>query len=398
VRLPAFPSGPGAAAPCVPKGGTDSLRGHDAGRLYAVRSLAVSSGAGETNRAAGGVGFSRASHLRVVGMFQAKEARIGAGEAEEYSAGAMGGRIMDRKRLIEETIEYFRSNQWKDVVQLVQERDMNHIHVYVDTSLHPYDSLGPLVKGYFRKRGWEVYRDIKRLGAKPGVVALYNIDLEDKISFEIYCRLTSDVVLSPTPPGLGERGGNLRVWTDRDIRRFQEQFNWRDLSSDEETEIAEFFRSGKHWQKALDYIMDPDVVHIHCNIETSVHPSILRRHGLEDLSNRGWTVKHAIHSIFNGGGLDVGKIIFLGLKPEKTYDIAYYYNPDVLIETNTQETRMHGDEGTGNEFFVLRVSAAEKELAKHKFHTLSGEEIQEILQITATFDTRSAYSWRFIAA
>ncbi len=303
---------------------------------------------------------------------------------------------MDRKRIIQETIEYFRSPQWRDIVQVVQERDMNHMHVYVDTSLDLRDSLRPLVKGSFQRRGWEVYRDIDIMADKPGRAALYGINLEDKINFEIYCRLTADAVLAPMPPALGERGGNLRVWTERDIRRFHEQFRWRELSPAEETEVADFFTHGKHWQRALDYVVDPDVMHVHCNVEASVHPDVLRKCALQDLATRGWTVKHAIHSIFNGGGYDSGKVIFLGLKPPRTYDIAYYYNPNVLLQVNTQETHMVGGEGTGNEFYVVRVSTLQRELAKHSFHALTPAEIQQILDTTASFDTRSAYSWRIV--
>jgi hypothetical protein len=106
---------------------------------------------------------------------------------------------------------------------------------------------------------------------------------------------------------------------------------------------------------------------------------------------------HAIHSVFTTkAGGDSGKIIFLGLDPEKTYDIAWYYNPNVLIQPNTQDTHMVADEGTSSEFAVWRVSSIERELAKHNFYTLSKEEIEGILKETSTFDTRSEYSWRIV--
>lgn len=303
---------------------------------------------------------------------------------------------MNRKRVIEECIEYFRSSQWRELVQLIQERDMDHIHVWVDSHLHPYESLVRLVRGYLALRGWEAYRQVMRLSPKPGYATLYGFVLRDKAHFDMFQRFTPETPLAPMVPVAGERGANLRVWWDRDIRRFQDQFRWRRLSSKEEAEVADFFKRGKHWQRALDYVVDPDVMHVHCNIETSVHPNTLRKYALADLEARGWTVAHAIHSIFNAGGHDSGKIIFLGMKPERTYDIAYYHNPDLLIQVNTQETRMVGDEGTGKEFYLMRLSVLERELAKHKLIVLTEAEIDQILKATKDFDSRSPYSWRFV--
>jgi hypothetical protein len=304
---------------------------------------------------------------------------------------------MNRKQLIDETTEYFRSTQWREVVQAVQERDTNHMHVYVDSYLHPYQAFAPLVLGYFEARGWEAYRPYKQMTNKPGHAALYSIDLRDKANFEIYIRLNQGAILAPMPPDLAERNANVRVWTDRYVRRFQDQFSWRHVSAAEEREVIEFFRTGKHWQRTLEYVVDPDVVHVHCNIETSVRPELIRRHAMDDLRARGWKFMHAIHSVFTRkGGLDTGKIIILGLEPERTYDIAWYYNPDIVIQPNTQDAGMVGDAGTGNEYYVVRVSSGERELPKHAFHTLTSEEIAKILKNIGSFDTRSGYSWRML--
>jgi hypothetical protein len=305
---------------------------------------------------------------------------------------------MQRANVIEEVIEYFRSPQWRDVLSVVQERDMNHMHVYVDTYLDLGSSFRPLVDGFFSRLGWPAYRPIDIMADKPGRAGLYGIQLEDKLNFEIYCRLNQQTVLRPMVASQGERGGNLRVWSVADIRRFHEQFHWRDLSAADREQVAKFFRDGSHWQRALDYVRDPDVMHVHCNVETSVHPNILRAYALDDLAHRGFTVKHAIHSIFNGGGYDSGKIIFLGLNPRRTYDIAYYHNTDVLLQVNTQETRMVGGAGTGNEFFVVRVSTLQEELAKHALIRLTDEEISSVLSTVCGFYQRSAYSWRIVPA
>jgi hypothetical protein len=304
---------------------------------------------------------------------------------------------MERKHLIDGCVEYFRSRQWKDVVQILQERDMNHFHVYLDTSLHPWDSLGRILTGYLAARGWQVYREIQRQSPRPGIFALYGVNLPDKAHFDLFLRYNPDVIIAPMPPLLAERGGNVRVWWDRDIRRFQELFDWRTLSRREEAEVGDFFESGRHWQQFCDLVLDTDIVHVHCNIETSVHPNELRKYALHNLTKRGWKIAHAIHSLFNAGGADSGKIIFLGLQPERTYDIGWYFSPSVLIQANTQDTRMTGHEGTGREFYVLRWSESQRELAKNRWVDLSDMEVELIVKATSTFDHKSAYSWRVIS-
>jgi hypothetical protein len=303
---------------------------------------------------------------------------------------------MNRKQLVEEVIEYFRSPQWHEVLSVVQDRDMNHMHVYVDTSLDLKRSFAPLVEGYFANLGWDAYRKIDIMADKPGKAALYGIQLEDKLNFEIYCRFVKDIALAPMVPKYGERGGNLRVWSVADIRRFQEQFRWREVTHTEEKALEDFFANSSHWERSLEYVNDPDVWHVHCNIETSVHPNVIREYALRDLDRRGYVIKHSIHSIFNGGGYDSGKIIFLGLKPARTFDIAYYYNKDAIIEVNTQETNNIGGAGTGNEYYIVRVSTLLEELAKHQLQVLTADEIGHILETIAGFQKRSAYSWRFV--
>jgi hypothetical protein len=303
---------------------------------------------------------------------------------------------MNQNDAVEQAIEYFRSPQWHDVLHTVQLRDMNHMHVYVDTWLDPAENLRPLIDGFFANLGWQTYRPIEIMADKPGKAALYGIHLEDKLNFEIYCRFTPGTALAPMVPRYSERGGNLRAWSVADIRRFQDQFRWREANADVHAELDRFFQRGAHWQKALDYVVDSDVMHVHCNVETSVHPDIIREHALNDLARRGFTIKHSIHSIFNANGYDSGKIIFIGLNPARTYDIAYYYNRDVLIGVNTQETHMIGGAGTGNEFYIVRVSVLEAELAKHDLLKLGPDQIDCVLKAVVGFQKRSAYSWRFV--
>ena len=117
---------------------------------------------------------------------------------------------------------------------------------------------------------------------------------------------------------------------------------------------------------------------------------------MENLRSRGWKILHAIHSQFYGKDKPTGKIIFLGLDPEKVYDIAWYFNPDVLIQPNTQDSRLIGNEGTSNEFLIMRLSAIKKELKQYEWAVLSNDEVERVLEATKTFDELDHYSWRVL--
>jgi len=303
---------------------------------------------------------------------------------------------MERQDLIKGCIEYFRSNQWKEFIQLSQERDLDHMHMDVDLSIHPYESFGKLIGGYLKMRGWEFYRPIARLSPKPGWMTLYGVNIRDKAHSDIFTRYNPDVAIAPMPPLLAERGKNLAPWWNHDIKRFIGQFKFRDIGPKEETEVKKYFAEGEQWRKYCELVPDPDIQHVHCNIEGSVHPDVLRKYALENLRSRGWKLAHAIHCYFYAGGIANGKIIFLGLDPGKTYDIAWYYNPDVLIQANTQDSRMVGDEGTCNEYYIMRLSVLENELKKYDWAVLTDDEIKEVLEATKTFDELDHYSWRVV--
>lgn len=298
--------------------------------------------------------------------------------------------------VVDAIVDYLRSTQWKDIIQVVQERDMNHMHAYVDSYVEPRD-LARVFVGYMKMRGWDFYRDVDFLRTPDGRVALYAFLPYDKIKFVIYCRMLPDVVLEPTPPPLGECGSNVRTWTDGHIRRHVNQYDWRQPSEAETAVVHDFFSDGEHWANARELILDPDVVHIHCNIETNVHPSIIRDVALDDLKRRGWEIKHAWHCVYQSAkNIDQGKIIFIGLRPAKTYDVAWFYNPSVTIQANTQETLLTGDEGSGNLFYVLRKSALDADLKKWDLIPLSDAQVEEILDRSAHFDRPSYYSWRVV--
>jgi len=303
---------------------------------------------------------------------------------------------MQRKDLIKGCIEYFRSNQWKEFVQLSQERDLDHMHMDVDLSIHPFKSFVKLIEGYLGMRGWDLYRAIASVSPGPGQVNLYGVNIRDKAHSDIPCRYNPEVAIAPTPSLFAERGINLTPWWNRDIKRFIDQFKFRDIGPKEEAEVKRFFDEGEQWRKYCELVPQPDIQHVHCNIEGSVHPEVLRKYSLANLKSRGWKLAHAIHCLFYAKNIACGKIIFLGMDPEKTYDIAWYYNPDVLIQPNTQDSRMTGDEGSSNEFFLLRLSAVQKVLDKFDWIVLTEEEIKEILEATKTFDELDHYSWRVV--
>jgi len=268
--------------------------------------------------------------------------------------------------------------------------------MHVDLSIHPYDSFAILVDRFLRMWGWELYRPIMHTRGKPPWITLYGVNIRDKAHSDIFTKYNPDVAITPMPTLLAERGKNILPWYKSDIERFINQFSFRDIGPKEAAEIKSYFEKGKQWQTNCELVSDPEIQHVHCNIEGSVHPDVLRQYAIENLESRGWQLSHVIHCLYYAGGIAQGKIIFLGMEPQKTYDIAWYYNPEVLIQPNTQETRMSGDEGTCTEFFIRRLSAVENELKKYEWAVLTNSEIEKVLEATKVFYELDHCSWRVV--
>lgn len=257
------------------------------------------------------------------------------------------------QRLIEDVIKYFKSDPWRNLVRLVKEPDVIHLHLYVETCIHPY-SLEKLVVGALMKNGLELERRIDHiypLDVPPNDhYSLHVIQPAGcRAHFGIAPRFSADATLLPMR---GHEGKELMPFRDEDTNDFLRQFNFRKVGKREEEEISKYFES-EHWKGLYEIVMAKDYGHMHINVETSVHPEVLAKFATRALEtgmigwpsvrmaypgSRAWKVQHAksLYIINKADGKKYGIIKFLLSHPEIVFDMGWIFNSNVLVRPSTK--------------------------------------------------------------
>ncbi len=175
--------------------------------------------------------------------------------------------------------------------------------------------------------------------------------------------------------------GNLYGWGKKFMDEYYQQFNFKCVGPNEEMEIRKYFKSD-HFKKWLRLMADPVVFnHVHCNVEINFHPWILKMYATEALEEVGLKVDWVVPNVFMvPPGKYRGKLIFLGAYPEWQHDIAWDYNPDVIIRPASKPfvgARIAPD---GDFSFDVNLrSDWEAILAAGQHVRLTNEEIEEVL-------------------
>ena len=101
---------------------------------------------------------------------------------------------------------------------------------------------------------------------------------------------------------------------------------------------------------------------------------------IEALNRVGWSMDHVIPCVFHGvEGKEQGKVVFLTGNPEEVWDIAWDYNPDVVIQPAEKEFVGHLPEDGDIAYDVFTKSRMEETLAENKYIVLSNDQIENIL-------------------
>ncbi|MFV0429091.1 MAG: hypothetical protein ACK5KO_06670, partial [Arachnia sp.] len=193
---------------------------------------------------------------------------------------------------IEEIAAYFRSEHWLGAVQTLSESDetLYHAHVYIETQVHPL-ALEEIVKQWFARQGRPLHRRIEIFtsGQVHDAGSIHGIEPEGLPHFDLLWQWAPERLIGPAP-----RAETLEVWGERYMAEFLAKFPLREeATAQDEAELAAYF-SGSAWAKYCELNEHPDVVHIHANVETSLHPSIIREHALKAMAARGWEVEEAV--------------------------------------------------------------------------------------------------------
>jgi hypothetical protein len=301
-----------------------------------------------------------------------------------------------RKDVVQSLVGYFKSEQWQDFMKMLTQTDdpMLHIHIYCENSLEP-DSLARLVAGYHAKKGVPLDRGIKFSGL-PGVGLLINTQpIEAKTgrflaNYELFWFYNPDVLLGPAiiRPGIDPsksplykevQKGNLYGWGKKFMDEFYKQYAFKCVGPNEEMEIRRFFKS-EPFKKWVRLMFNSPADHVHWNVEINFHPWILKLYATEALEAAGLKVDWVVPNVYMVPAGYRGKLIFLGAYPEWQHDIAWDFNPDVVIRPATKPfigQRMPADGDISFDFNLH--SDFEAVVAQGKHVKLTNEEIKEIL-------------------
>jgi hypothetical protein len=303
---------------------------------------------------------------------------------------------MTRKEITDSVVGYFKSDQWHRFMKMLTQTDdpMYHMHLYVENSIHP-ESLRKLFTAYHKLKGVPLDRGILFSGL-PGIGMFINVQPVDAkthrflANYELFWFYNPDVLIAPavvrpdadldkTPLYKDVQEDNVWGWSKKFMDDYYKQFDFKCVGPHEEEEIRRYFKSD-HFKKWLRLIEDSPADHVHCNVEINFDPGVLKMYAEEAFQEIGIKIDWVIPNVFRVPAGYRGKLIFLLAYPECQHDIAWDYNPDVVIRPTTKPFVGQRIPADGDITFDFNLhSDYEASLAEGKYVTLTDEEIDEVL-------------------
>ena len=291
---------------------------------------------------------------------------------------------MNKEEITKGVVKYLKSDQWQELMrQLTQtDEEIYHTHVYVENKVGA-ESLYKLVERYFKRKGLALDRKIDILAPNISAsLALHNVHPHNPERnlytphFDLFWKYNPDVVIEASP-SLLEEGKNIIGWGKKEIDNFLKQFEFKCVGPREEWEIYKYFQSS-HWKKFIELMVDPSYDHVHVNVEINFDPWILKVLAVDALKEIGWQVDHVVPCIYHPPDY-LGKIIFLLKYPERVHDIAWFYNPDVVIKPFEKKTFGRSPKDGDPSFLVCYRDLAEERIKEPGYEELTDEQIEDIL-------------------
>lgn len=241
-----------------------------------------------------------------------------------------------RTNIINAINDYFRSPQWsalEDRLENDKEKTF-HAHIFVNTTLHP-TTFSNVLKAYYRTRKMEVDRPIDLQPSNVGHNMLHGIHPSGTFHFDLAWKYKAGVIIEPMEEDAIKEKNNLQIWDEKITYDFFKQFDFvTHPTAEQQKDIAAFFTSSV-WDENRGYVLDKNIAHFHMNIETCLHPDIIRDAGLAAIKKEGWTVQKLLHCLFSPyKGWTTGKVVYLMDTPRVMFDIAWKFNPDVTIRSS----------------------------------------------------------------
>jgi hypothetical protein len=240
-----------------------------------------------------------------------------------------------RPKVVKEILQYFESNQWKKLVNLVLEPGVIHIHNYMDTNLHPV-TIENIFVAYMRKKGWEMPKSVSYLGTpnlggevwfRPrGKGSTAKFDMKFK-----YVPQDLSVVLRPSK----SFKPNLLGWRELDSAKAMGKYKWKTFGPKEKAEVNRYFEGSYHWYKVCEMIEDVMVPHFHLRVDTCLHPmEIIAKEVQRALEKRDFEVEKITPMEWVDTRYEMqelSKIAFKLAKPNFVFDLDWIYTPDVVL-------------------------------------------------------------------
>ncbi len=278
-------------------------------------------------------------------------------------------------KIIDSIKEYWESDHWKRFVHLELEKDgerIHHIHHSIDTSLHP-ESLMVLLQSYYAKQGWVIDREVDLFVLAPKPMATHHgVCAKDLPHVDFNFRFRPDVVIAPMASDGAK--DNCEAWSASYMENFYSQFKFRPVGTNEEAEVEAWFHS-EHWQEACRYVEDPKVVHVHVNTLSSVHPNAIIAGALRAIKREGWTLWDYQPCVYDVHGAETGKIVFMLSYPQQIFDIAWQYDPNVVLARSPRPFNREGYPG----FDIRTQDDVPAFIAKHNWTRLPRQVLREAI-------------------
>ena len=274
--------------------------------------------------------------------------------------------------------DYFNGEQWRKSYDMIKDPAIDHIHIYIDSCLNPY-TIDEVAVQYLERDGYK-FSNRPYHGAIQDHKLSSNIEADDLPPFEFYSYWNPDLIMAPQA-GREEP----EVWTGAEVDEFIAQFDFAEPTESELAEVRNYFRSSPHWTESMRMVTEPDMEHLHINIESKLHPDVLRDCMAQSFAEAGWDLNKISHMIFSPSRLPkdqkkfYGKLMVMLRQPPVTrFDVAWVFNKDVTIRPSTE---FISDLAGVPEYDVGGTrQMVERYVGLHPFITLTPEEVSAILR------------------
>jgi hypothetical protein len=294
-------------------------------------------------------------------------------------ANVVGVKANFTKNQLQEGIsDYFKSDQWKTAFDLIKDPKIEHIHIFIDSRLNPY-TIDDATVQYLEKKGYHFSRRPWH-GAIQDHKLATNIEPDDLPPFEFYCYYSDDTIM------WAQRGRESpEVWTNEDVQGFINKYDYVPATPQDREECLEYFMTSPHWIKAMEMVQDKYTEHVHINIESKLHPDVIKDCLAQSFVKRGWDLNKIVHMIFSPSRLPkdqkrfYGKLMVMLRWPNVTrFDVAWVLNRNTTIKPATEF--ISDLNGVPEIDIGGTKQMVEHYISLHLFQSLNSEEIKEIFK------------------